>query len=138
MNLLNKIKKLALVALCVTCLFACTSKKQGEVREVYTAEVLEMIENKETFVVYLGQTNCGHCKNYAPIVEEVCKEEGAVIYKVTLDQSEASDNLVFVNEYGLEYTPTTYYFKEGEMITSFVGVLEADELVDFLKEYDQL
>ena len=80
----------------------------------------------------------GKYKKILPKIEEVCKEEGAVIYKVTLDQSEASDNLVFVNEYGLEYTPTTYYFKEGEMITSFVGVLEADELVDFLKEYDQL
>lgn len=138
MNLLNKIKKLAFVLVCVTCLFACSAKKQGEVREVQTSEIIEMINNKETFVVYLGTTTCGHCQKYAPIIEEVCKEEGAVIYKVMLDESVASDNLVFVNEYGLEYTPTTYYFKDGEMVTSFVGTLEVEELVDFLKEHGQL
>ena len=139
MALWNKIKKIGLALLCATVCWSCAKEVEpGQMIETTTGEILEKVENGETLVVYFGQTTCGHCIEYGPIVEQVCEEDGATIYKVMLDLSEGSDNLVLINEYGLEYTPTTYFFKDGEMITSFVGNVTAEELVDFLKEHGQL
>lgn len=139
MALWNKIKKIGLALLCATVCWSCAKEVEpGQMIETTTGEILEKIENGETLVVYFGQTTCGHCIEYGPIVEQVCEKDGATIYKVMLDLSEGSDNLVLINEYGLEYTPTTYFFKDGEMVTSFVGNVTAEELVDFLKEHGQL
>lgn len=139
MALWNKVKKGLFVLLCIGLLGGCGKKVEpGEVISVTSGDILTMIENKETFVVYMGQTTCPHCQDYAPIIDEVCEEKGATIYKVMLDLSDPENNMVFVQDYGLEYTPTTFYFEEGEMITSFVGNVTTKELTDFLKKYGQL
>ncbi len=139
MALWNKVKKIGMALLCATVCWGCSNEVEpGQMIETTTGEILEMVENGETLVVYFGQTTCGHCIEYGPIVEQVCEENGATIYKVMLDLSEGSDNLVLINEYGLEYTPTTYFFENGKMVTSFVGNVTAEELVKFLKEYGQL
>lgn len=136
MALWNSVKKGLALLLCVNMLWGCTKKEvePGELKISSTADILELIENKETFVVYLGSTTCGHCQDYAPIVEKACVEKGATIYKVMLDLSDGADNKAFIEEYGLEYTPTTYYFEEGKVKDSFVGVVTVDELMSFIKK----
>ena len=111
------------------------NKEQGELIVITTRDVLNKIDNDESFAFILTQTICGHCKEYEPIVLEVCLEEGAIIYQVIADKDNADDVNELIERYSLESTPTTFVVKKGEIEDSFIGKISRSELVKYFKKH---
>ena len=91
--------------------------------EKTSGDILNMIINQESFIVYLGTSYCPHCVEYKPHVEEFLKDyKDVAIYYVVLDKSDANQTSELVSLVALEYTPTTFLIVDGGTQDSFVGV----------------
>lgn len=108
----------------------------GELIYKLAEDVLRMINNDETFVVYLGTTTCSSCITYKPIVEEAVVENPITMYYVMMDESGMGADLL-ASRVDLEYTPTTYYIEAGEIVDSYVGSMSKEELIEFFKKHNQ-
>lgn len=126
-----------LTVLTLVTLSGCSEKKTYEYT-LTAGEVIDKIENGDTFVVYLGTTTCSHCQAFGKLVPEYNKKYDLEISHVVLDESEVNEP----EEYSalmelmpIEYTPTTFFIVDGEIKDSVVGALEEDEIVEYLVEY---
>ncbi len=68
---------------------------------------------------------CGPCKMMAPAIEKLAEEyEGkAVVGKMDVDES-----MDIAGRYGIMNIPTLIIFKNGEIVSKFVGLQNKNEL----------
>lgn len=124
-------KKLLIIVLLFTCC-ACSNtpvesvnnplilkENEGSVEALNFNEMIEKIENKESFVVILSGTYCYACLDFFMQSDEYTKEIGLTLWDVVLDDEPTSEaeNLVIANEYlgFFSTTPSIYYIENGEV-----------------------
>ncbi len=73
---------------------------------------------------------CGPCHALAPILEEVCAEQGAVLYKMNVDE-----NPVIPTKFSVNAIPMVQIYKDGELVDSFVGALSKDQVEFYVTKY---
>lgn len=95
-----------------------------------SSDIINKIEGKENFVVYFGNPTCGACTAYAPTVEEINEDYDNVILYVDIDKDDREERIKLMDDYGLslQYTPTTYFVVNGEVVDEKVGALRYSEL----------
>lgn len=128
-------KKLAIVLLAgllLTGLVGCNkTEPKGSIERVTAEEIMQRIDADETLIFYVGLSDCKHCKAYHEALESYMKDHALHVYYVEADDAvneEAMDRLM--DEYfpTLEYTPTTYYIKDGETIDEMVGEMDESQI----------
>lgn len=112
-------------------LVGCSSKAADY--EVSPATAIEMIENKESFILYFGSNECSACLQFNPIFKEVLAEYPDTMVKVeTLNASanHAEDFEKLQKDYTgmLEVTPTIYAFKDGVLVDKVTGLQTYSQL----------
>lgn len=97
----------------------------------------EMIENKESFILFIGSSECSHCKDYEITLNEVIKKYHVEVnYLNLLDLSDKQLN-EFKSQISFSGTPTTIFIENGEETSHYnriVGALDYDEIVDKFAE----
>ncbi|MGW9248139.1 thioredoxin family protein [Streptomyces sp. EN23] len=83
--------------------------------ETFEAEVLEAAL---PVLVQFTADWCGPCRQLAPVLREIAREEADRIRVVLLDVDRAPGIAV---RYGVLATPTLMVFRAGEPVTSLVG-----------------
>ena len=81
-------------------------------------QVIEKIENKESFVLVLSQTTCSHCALYKPKIESVANDYKTYVYYLEIDLISASQTEELLEIVHYEGTPTTIFFIDGEEKTA--------------------
>lgn len=73
---------------------------------------------------------CGPCRMIAPILEEVLKEMGdkVKIVKINIDQ-----NPNIPAQFGVRSIPTLILFKDGQAVSTKVGVLPKGKIVEWIQ-----
>ena len=114
------------------------------IKELNYTEFQEQIKKDEYTVAYIGSPTCYHCQQYKPSVNLVAENYDINIYYVNVSalSDEEYDKLhdsisVTSDQYddeGLAVipTPTTVVFKNGVEVTSDLGDIGYDGLVDLL------
>ena len=135
-------KKVLLVLFVLLSLTACNKKfSRGEVVTAYADEVLEKLENKESFIVYVGYDDCQSCKEFKPILNQLIENYDITIYYLPTDDKQTEDQLNEIQYnyfYRMYWTPTTYIVEDGEVIAIKEQLIEYEELVEWLKEYGKI
>ena len=135
-------KKVLLVLFVLLSLTACNKKfSKGEVVTAYADEVLEKLENKESFIVYVGYDDCQSCKEFKPILNQLIENYDITIYYLPTDDKQTEDQLNEIQYnyfYRMYWTPTTYIVEDGEVLASKEQLIEYEELVEWLKEYGKI
>ena len=102
-------------------------------------EILNKIEEKETFLVYIGRDSCKYCKIFTPIMTTILEESNlqTPIYyfftqeyknKINEEVSGAQEEWDAIkSRLGIEYTPSFIFYKNGEP-TYYESFLEDDYL----------
>ena len=135
-------KKVLLVLFVLLSLTACNKKfSKGEVVTAYADEVLEKLENKESFIVYVGYDDCQSCKEFKPILNQLIENYDITIYYLPTDDKQTEDQLNEIQYnyfYRMYWTPTTYIVEDGEVLALKEQLIEYEELVEWLKEYGKI
>ena len=108
-------------------LSGCSSDKGLEI--IPAKDVIERLENDETMVVVIGQSQCSACIAYKPILEELLKNYTVNLAYVELDKDVSEDVVALIETFLLEAeaTPTTYFFKDGELVETVVSFVDYRE-----------
>jgi len=78
-------------------------------------------------VADFSATWCGPCKALAPILDEVGVEMAGKANVVKIDVDESEDLAI---EFGIRSVPTVLFFKNGQIVDKFVGVVPKAQIVE--------
>ena len=88
-------------------------------KELKYDEVIEKINNKESFVLLLSQTTCAHCMDFKPKLTEVANKYKLEIYYLETNLIDAEVLKEFkANYFSFDGTPTTVFVIEGDEKTA--------------------
>ncbi|MCF0236488.1 MAG: thioredoxin [Bacteroidaceae bacterium] len=93
---------------------------------VNSAQFNELKGQEGLLVVDFFATWCGPCKKLAPILDEVAEELAGQVNIVKIDVDESEDVAI---EFGIRTVPTVLFFKGGQVVDKFVGVVPKSEVV---------
>ena len=107
------------IVLLALMLLICTGcqKKSKYVIEKSAAEIIELFDSKQDFVLFCGTKTCETCAQFRPVLEEVCEDYELTVYYLDVSDYESDDikNLTYNYLYRLEWTPSVYVIKEGRV-----------------------
>jgi putative thioredoxin len=88
-----------------------------------------MRSHSETVVVDFWADWCGPCKTLAPVLEQAAEERGVTLAKVDVDA-----NQQVALEYGIRGIPAVKAFRNGHVVSEFVGAQPPTRVAAFLDE----
>ena len=134
-------KKILIIMILLLFLGGCKKFTKGEIITANAAEILAKLENKESFIVYIGYDECPSCKEYRPILQQLIENYAVTIYYLPTDdekyQSEL-DEIQYDYFYRMLWTPSTNIDDNGEVTDMREKVLEYQDLESWLNEYGKL
>ena len=96
----------------------------------------DKIENKDTFMLIITQTNCEHCEAYLPTFKKVLADFDITGYQIHQNLLEGEDLAYLKSVASINGTPTLIFIKEGEessTLNRLVGERSRTETIDRLK-----
>lgn len=137
---MNKVVKFLLIMLVVLTISGCKVSKTY--KEITYNDYLNMVENKETFILFIGSTNCTHCDDFKKTVNKIMTNYDVVINYIDIAKMNEDDLKTFNSlvNYGGS-TPTTIFIKNGKeenVYVRIVGALSYDKVVKKLKNLEYI
>ncbi len=85
----------------------------------------EVLKTDKTVLVDMFATWCGPCEIMSPLIDELAEENLPNVKVGKLDIDESGEIAI---KYGVMSIPTFLVFKNGQVVRSFVGVTDIDEI----------
>ena len=132
---MKNIWKIGFALLAVLMLAGCGNNKSYT--EISYDDVLQKMEDKETFVLYIGSSECSACVQFKPVLERVIREYDLdVLY---IDMAKLSDEQYnkFITVINLgNATPRVYFIEEGDysQYSAIRGAVDYDTVVAKFKQ----
>ena len=96
-------------------------------KEISVSELKKKIQEKETMLVSFSTDWCGPCKMLKEELKKVTTN--TPIYRVN-----AEEDINFSREYMVRSVPTMKIFKEGNVVSTTVGLQSSSEINKFITE----
>ena len=131
---MKKITTFLVAFFLVFALSACNSNYE---KPLTPEELIEKINNKESFMLVASSTTCSDCKDFKVEIREFRDDNNDVdvyffeINRVRLYQ----DRMNFLNAFNLNALPTSYFFHEGELLKAEEGIIKTDDLAEMYQKY---
>lgn len=98
----------------------------------------ELFKSREEKIVFIGSLTCPHCTAIKPKINNLVKELDIDVYYLELsDLTESEEQRLYsMNDFLAQGTsiPLVMAIKNNEVIDSFVGNIETEEIESFLKK----
>lgn len=89
-------------------------------------------------VTVIASSTCPHCKNYKPVITEVCEKENIKLYFFESDELSEDDYTILTNSINLKnyegYVPYTFIVKDRNFVLDYTGEQDETSTRDMLKE----
>lgn len=111
---------------------------ESKLIELNVDEVIEKVNNKETFVLCISQTTCSHCASYRPKLDKISKQYDIELFYIDIDkygQDGETELKKYISFDGS--TPVTAFIKNGEEPTAsnrIFGDSSYDKIVEKLEK----
>jgi len=95
------------------------NNKEVYLKEINYLEYAELVNTNKTFILYVKQTNCNHCKSFTPKFSSVLEKNEIEAFSLNLTDMENDERNLFINELSVDSTPTVLFFKDGIELGSY-------------------
>lgn len=105
-------------------------------QEIKYDKLIEMFEDKEDFVLFIGSSQCSHCQSYKPKLEAIIKVNQIKVYYIDVNELSNDENEALERYVPYSGTPYTVFIEDGKVKengTSIVG----DHDIDYIKKVFQ-
>lgn len=111
------------------------SEDEGKyIKEINLTELNNKISNKDSFILYVKQTNCEHCKSFSPIFVSALKDSKLSAYSLNMTNLSEDEQKTFDNMFTVEGTPTVLFITEGEEgFLKIEGEQSKDKIISVFK-----
>lgn len=89
------------------------NKEYSNVQKITVNELVQKINNKESFVLVLSQTGCSHCKQYLPELNRTLKEIQFTAYELNITDISIEEQTTLNKLINVSGTPTTVFYRDG-------------------------
>lgn len=138
-------KIISLLCLLTFSLFlgACSEKANSKAKQELTSykairleEVVEKIQNKENFYLYVGRPTCHYCAKFSPILEEAITHTQVTVYYLNTDNEVLAEAQNFVAKEEIQTVPHLAYYRDGQRQSYLEKGSQAnlEEIESFLKK----
>lgn len=118
-------------------IFVLFINNKNNLIELEVNDVIEKIDNKESFILCISATYCDHCNNYKPKLEKIAKEYDIKIYYIDFDKYNNEEQNKFKSYISFDgSTPVTVFIKKGEENTTsnrINGDISSYKIIEKLK-----
>lgn len=106
-------KKVLLIIASLLFISGCTSKMTSY-QEISYSKLKEMLNNKESFILYIGSSECSHCRVFKYTIDEVITEYQVKVYYLNIVNfnDEKTNELVSLTNFE-KLTPSVLFIKDG-------------------------
>lgn len=136
-NKLIFISSIIILIILVVMLILGVFNNKANLIELNVDEVIEKVNNKDSFVLCISQTTCSHCASYKPKLEKISKDYGIEIFYIDIDKYSNEKQQEFKKHVSFDKsTPVTAFIKNGEEATAsnrIFGDVSYDKIVTKLK-----
>lgn len=87
---------------------------------------------KENFVIVdFFSTTCGPCKLFSKILEDIEAE----LPFVNIVKVNTTDYPALGEKYSIRSVPTIHFYKDGKLVETRIGVMQADAVKEIIAQY---
>ncbi len=120
----NQKGKLAIILAIIFLMTGCKS----HLERIDYQDLKEKVKQEETFILEITQENCSHCEEFTPRFKSILDTYQIKAYNLNLTYLSKDDYDELNQDYNIEGTPTTIFFKKGkEMISSRINGSTSDK-----------
>ncbi|MGN0973881.1 MAG: thioredoxin domain-containing protein [Bacilli bacterium] len=128
-------KKLFLL---LTIIFSCLLFTGcSSLKTISLDELKEKLDNKESFILEVIQTDCSHCKEFSPRFKKVLKDNNLTAYQIDTQKLSENEKKEFDSIIYVSGTPTVVFIKDGEEKATHYrisGAVSNDKIIEKLKK----
>ena len=99
-------------------------------------ELEEKINNKDTFILVITQTNCSHCQEYKPNLKKVLADYDVYAYEIEQDTITQEERKKLEKIASISGTPTTIFMIDGQEKTTtnrLIGPADEEKIINRFK-----
>lgn len=101
-----------IIALIVVC-FVFSEDEDKYIHDIGLSDVIDKMDNKDSFILYIKQTDCEHCKAFTPDFISVLSQNNIEAYSLNLSNLSEEENNTYSELFDVEGTPTVLFFEDG-------------------------
>ena len=118
MKVNTKKKVIILVTVCLVVLIGAIIGdrllSKSYFRKIEYKEIINKIENDESFIFVVSQTQCSHCASFKPKITKLARKHKLHIYYIDVDLLSDKEVTEFKKYVKYDGTPATIFIKNGE------------------------
>jgi len=136
-------KKSFLIVLILLMCFGCSSQSKepenlGQIIEVTPKEIMDKMDNGDTFFLYVTLSTCSVCAEYKNVVNEFIANYNVDMYHIEIDSYTQAETATLSMDYldNLTDAPDSFVIVDGVINFEKVGIILYRNLKSALKEYN--
>lgn len=107
---MKKILLTLLVAICAVFSVGCGSRTY---KTITFDEYKQKIDNKESFILFIGSETCSHCSDFKKTINKVLEKYDVEINYIDISSFSGEESLKFNSMVKYTGTPTTVFYENG-------------------------
>ena len=105
---------------------------------INVSKMKELFSSNDTKIIFVGSLTCPHCTAIKPVINSVVKDLNVTVYYLELSTMTDEENNEYysINEFlkNNNSIPLVMAVKNNEVIDSFVGEKDSNDVEEFLKK----
>lgn len=107
------LKKILFMVILVLSLTGCGNKIKTY-EEISYKQFVQKIENKDSFILFIGAESCQHCSMYKNTINKIVENYQVKIYHIDMDKLSETEYSKFKTYINFSGTPTTAFIYDGK------------------------
>ena len=105
-------KKLLIIFIGLMAVFTVGCRR-GSIEEITFSDYTSMIQNKESFILFVGSRTCNKCAEFKITLEEVIENYNIDFKYIDIVNLNNDERIAFSSSVKFDGTPTTVFIEEG-------------------------